>query len=140
MAFPPLLPIPSYDRGSLYRPGVANHDATDLPVAAALPDASLPPPHAFDTALWGRLQAMRFDSAEGSATFMGRLARENGWEPQHTLEVIEEYRRFLYLAARAGHPVSPPEAVDKAWHLHPPLHAALLGHPVPAGARVRAAS
>ena len=29
-----------------------------------------------------------------------------------------EYQRFLYLAMVAGHPVTPSEAVDQAWHLH----------------------
>jgi hypothetical protein len=32
--------------------------------------------------------------------------------------VTKEYRRFLYLAARAGHPVTPSDTVDQAWHLH----------------------
>jgi len=32
--------------------------------------------------------------------------------------VIEEYRRFCYLAGRAGHPVVPSDAVDQVWHLH----------------------
>ena len=31
---------------------------------------------------------------------------------------MREYRRFLYLAVRAGHPVTPSDAVDQAWHLH----------------------
>jgi hypothetical protein len=58
-------------------------------------------------------------SAEAAAlTFEGRLARENNWDSAHTARVIEEYRRFLYLAVHAGHPVTPSDAVDQAWHLH----------------------
>jgi hypothetical protein len=32
--------------------------------------------------------------------------------------VVEEYRRFVYLAMAAGHPVTPSVDVDHAWHLH----------------------
>lgn len=32
--------------------------------------------------------------------------------------MVEEYRRFCFLAATAGHPVTPSDAVDQAWHLH----------------------
>jgi hypothetical protein len=32
--------------------------------------------------------------------------------------VLGEYRRFLFLAMEAGHPVSPSRAVDLAWHQH----------------------
>lgn len=32
--------------------------------------------------------------------------------------MIEEYRRFAFLAVAAGHPVSPSDAVDQVWHLH----------------------
>lgn len=32
--------------------------------------------------------------------------------------MVEEYRRFALLAATAGHPVTPSDAVDQAWHLH----------------------
>jgi hypothetical protein len=77
-----------------------------------------PAPPAFDAALWSRLQAMQIDGPDASLTFTRRLARENGWSVARAREVVEEYRRFLYLAARAGHPVTPSDAVDQAWHLH----------------------
>ena len=32
--------------------------------------------------------------------------------------MIEEYRRFLFLGQVAGHPVTPSDEVDQAWHLH----------------------
>jgi hypothetical protein len=47
-----------------------------------------------------------------------RLARENGWTPTFAERVIEEYKRFVYLAMVAGHPVTPSDEVDQAWHLH----------------------
>jgi hypothetical protein len=77
-----------------------------------------PAPPTFDAALWSRLQAMQLDAPDASLTFTRRLARENGWSVARAREVVEEYRRFLYLAARAGHPVTPSDAVDQAWHLH----------------------
>ena len=68
--------------------------------------------------LWNRLLAFDFDIAGDALTFTRRLARENGWSVGFAGRVVEEYRRFLYLALRAGHPVTPSDAVDQAWHLH----------------------
>ncbi len=68
--------------------------------------------------LWNRLSAFEFDIAGDVLPFTRRLARENGWSLGDAGRVVEEYRRFLYLAVRAGHPVTPSDAVDQAWHLH----------------------
>ncbi|HEV7660453.1 MAG TPA: hypothetical protein VGO55_11470 [Allosphingosinicella sp.] len=67
--------------------------------------------------LWRRLATMRIEAEGAALTFAARLARENGWSAPHAAAVVEEYRRFLYLAAIAG-PVTPSEDVDQAWHLH----------------------
>lgn len=87
-------------------------------------------------ALWSRIGAMNIDapgelrdavrgpSARGvsgarvALSFTRRLARENGWSPGFAQRVEPEYRRFLFLAMEAGHPVTPSEEVDQAWHLH----------------------
>ena len=66
--------------------------------------------------LWAALAAMRI--GPDGAGFAGRLARENSWSPTHADAVMGEYRRFLYLAARAEAPVTPSDDVDQAWHLH----------------------
>jgi hypothetical protein len=95
MAFPLLLPLPPLPHDSSHIAGKPS-DSADPPAAAST---------AFDAELWARLATMQ-------------LARESGWSLPFAQQVIEEYRRFLYLAARAGHPVSPSDAVDKAWHLH----------------------
>jgi len=58
------------------------------------------------------------DPPSSALTFAARLARENGWTLTQAERVVVEYKRFLYLAAVAGHPVTPSEAVDQAWHLH----------------------
>lgn len=68
--------------------------------------------------LYGRIRKFRFDPDGASATFAGRLAAENGWSARFAERVIDEYRKFAFLAVAAGHPVSPPDAVDQAWHLH----------------------
>lgn len=50
--------------------------------------------------------------------FSERLARENGWPLPYARRVIQEYKRFAFLAVAAGHPVTPSDEVDQAWHLH----------------------
>jgi hypothetical protein len=47
-----------------------------------------------------------------------RAAQEHGWGSAFTECVAQEYRRFLILAATAGHPVTPSRAVDALWHEH----------------------
>ncbi len=69
-------------------------------------------------ALWQRLQAHALDDAQSARPFSLRLATENNWGPAFTQRVIEEYRRFAFLAVAAGHSVSPSDVVDQAWHLH----------------------
>jgi len=68
--------------------------------------------------LWRKIAEFSLDRTDVPLPFSRRLARENGWSPTYTRRVLDEYRRFLFLAIAAGHPVSPPEAVDEAWHLH----------------------
>ncbi|UVO54832.1 hypothetical protein [Sphingomonas sp. SUN039] len=55
---------------------------------------------------------------DAALSFTQRLARENGWTAVRAARVIEEYRRFCFLAVVAAHPVTPSDAVDQAWHLH----------------------
>ena len=68
--------------------------------------------------LWERIAAHRFDDTSARLTFTARLARENGWSIGRAVRVVDEYRRFVFLAVTAGHPVTPSEDVDQAWHLH----------------------
>ncbi len=69
-------------------------------------------------ALWTRIADFEFDEPGTTFTLEQRLARENGWSLVFARRVLQEYRRFLLLAAVAGHPVSPSDPVDQAWHLH----------------------
>ena len=71
-----------------------------------------------DDDLWQRIDAFSFDEPGVSFPFSRRLARENDWSLYFAKRVIIEYKRFCYLAMRAGHPVAPSDEVDQAWHLH----------------------
>ena len=68
--------------------------------------------------LWASIQDFEIGYSDASLSFTDRLARENGWENGFAARVVEEYRRFCFLAMTAGHPVTPSEEVDQAWHLH----------------------
>jgi uncharacterized protein (TIGR04222 family) len=65
-----------------------------------------------------RLEAFSFDEPGAKLPFSARLARDNLWSPDYTRRVLEEYKRFALLAVVAGHPVTPSDQVDQAWHLH----------------------
>ncbi len=68
--------------------------------------------------LYARIQALTIDQPGASFPFSERLAREHQWSLLYTQRVIEEYKKFLFLAIVADHPVTPSNAVDQAWHLH----------------------
>lgn len=65
-----------------------------------------------------RIEAFGLDDPKAQLPFTSRLAREQGWTHAFAGQVVAEYKRFVGLAMVAGHPVSPSEAVDQAWHLH----------------------
>lgn len=65
-----------------------------------------------------KIEAFQFDQHNTLLRFSQRLARENGWTEDFALRVIEEYKRFVFLAMVAGHKVTPSDQVDQAWHLH----------------------
>lgn len=79
---------------------------------------SAPDAPANETELWQRLSAYAIGPEGASLGFAQRLARENRWSHEHTARVIEEYKRFCFLAMTAGHEVTPSDAVDQVWHLH----------------------
>jgi hypothetical protein len=68
--------------------------------------------------LWAKIKSYSFDKPDVNVTFSQRLAKENNWNIEYTNRVIEEYRKFTFLAIVAGHIVSPSEPIDKVWHLH----------------------
>ncbi len=68
--------------------------------------------------LWDRIASFSIDEGDEALTFPRRLARENGWTTAYANRAIEEYKRFMFLAVVAGHPVTPSDQVDQVWHLH----------------------
>lgn len=71
-----------------------------------------------ETQLWNKLKSFQLDETDVRLTFSQRLARENGWNREYTLRVIEEYKKFLFLCCTSPTPVTPSDPVDQAWHLH----------------------
>ncbi len=68
--------------------------------------------------LFARIKAFSLDKPGTNFTFSQRLAKENNWNIEYTDRVIEEYRKFIFLAVVAGHIVTPSEQIDQVWHLH----------------------
>ncbi|WP_404339725.1 glycine-rich domain-containing protein [Sphingomonas sp. MMS12-HWE2-04] len=71
-----------------------------------------------DHPIWSALFHYTIGPQDAALPFAERLARENGWTRGQAEQVIEEYKRFCFLAVTAGHPVTPSDQVDQAWHLH----------------------
>ena len=65
-----------------------------------------------------RIGSYQLDDPAAALTFSERLARDNGWTARFAQRAIQEYKRFAFLSVAAGHPVSPPDAVDQVWHEH----------------------
>lgn len=67
--------------------------------------------------LWLKLMAMNMQGAAAFAPFMETVQKQMGMSRDLASRVIEEYRKFLFLAMRAGHQVMPPGAFGEAWML-----------------------
>ncbi|WP_424949723.1 glycine-rich domain-containing protein [Deinococcus sp.] len=63
--------------------------------------------------LWDRLSTYAFP-----AMLAERVAAEQRWTAAFTTQVLDEYRRFLYLACVSPRPVTPSRQVDEVWHEH----------------------
>lgn len=70
------------------------------------------------TSLWIRIENFDIDGERVAVPFEVKLAKGNGWSRGFAKRAIEEYRRFVFLAMVAGHPVTPSKIVDEVWHLH----------------------
>lgn len=68
--------------------------------------------------LWIKLSAFQFDDPEAIYPFSAKLATEEKWTRDFALEVIDEYRKFLYLCCINPSGASPSLKVDAAWHMH----------------------
>jgi uncharacterized protein (TIGR04222 family) len=67
--------------------------------------------------LWAKLEALDLDG-QAALSFSKRLARDNGWTAAFAQRVVLEYKKFVFVAVTSGHPVTPSDEVDQAWHLH----------------------
>jgi len=68
--------------------------------------------------LWDRVSEYSLDDPTASFSFTQRLARDNHWSLPFATRVVEEYKRFMFLAVVCDHVVSPSDEVDQCWHLH----------------------
>ena len=68
--------------------------------------------------LWDRISQFEFDNDQIQFNFTDRLARENNWTRSYSNEVIEEYKKFIFLCCITPNGVTPSDQVDQAWHLH----------------------
>jgi hypothetical protein len=56
-----------------------------------------------DADLWKRLSEYEIDASDAQFLLSARLAEENGWTRDYARRVLDEYKRFVYLACVAGH-------------------------------------
>lgn len=68
--------------------------------------------------LWDKLKDYTFDKPNCEYSFSIRLAYENCWTENFVKGAIQEYKKFMYLAATYDEMVSPSEIADKVWHQH----------------------
>jgi hypothetical protein len=71
-----------------------------------------------DVRLWQRIENFNIDEADIDLPFSKRLALENSWSNEFVLQLIEEYKKFAYLACISKKPVTPSDEIDQIWHLH----------------------
>ncbi len=71
-----------------------------------------------DPALWQRIAAHHMDAPTGTAPYSVKLAQAEGWDKAYTKQVIDEYKRFVYLTQISPDQVTPSEDIDRAWHMH----------------------
>jgi hypothetical protein len=68
--------------------------------------------------LWNKIKAFQFDKPNIRLTFAKRLARENAIPEHFANQIIDEYRKFIFLCSVSKDQIAPSHYVDLAWHLH----------------------
>ena len=68
--------------------------------------------------IWNKIQNFEFDAPEIKLTFAKRLARENGFSQNFSEEIVNEYKKFIFLCTVTKSMITPSHYVDLAWHLH----------------------
>lgn len=68
--------------------------------------------------LWLKLGMMNAQGVQALAPLMQMMQQQMGMQADMASRVIEEYRKFLFLAMRAGHQVVPPGIINDVWMMH----------------------
>lgn len=68
--------------------------------------------------LYQQICDFKLDPSFAIFPFSHKLAWEYQWSGVYTYRVIQEYKKFVFLAVVADHIVSPSTAVDRVWHFH----------------------
>lgn len=68
--------------------------------------------------LYQKICNFNLDTPKAVFPFSYKLSWLCRWSKIYTFRVIEEYKKFLFLAMVTDHIVSPSEPIDVAWHLH----------------------
>lgn len=71
-----------------------------------------------DRQLWHRLEGYSFHERPLTMSLIGRLEEETGHPRGICYTLVEEYRRFMYLAGSTDETLSPSPIVNIAWRLH----------------------
>ena len=71
-----------------------------------------------ESELYDKIKAFKLDLSDAVRPFSVKLAGEYRWTQVYTLRVIQEYKKFIFLAMVADHIVSPSAVVDRVWHQH----------------------
>ena len=62
--------------------------------------------------LWNKINDFQFDKPNIRLTFSQRLARENGFSESFAKQIVEEYKKYLFLCCVSEQPVTPSNYVD----------------------------
>lgn len=68
--------------------------------------------------IWDNINKFDVNETSNGNGFALRLARENNWSYNFTKQAIDEYKKFMFLAATSDFMVSPSHITDQVWHLH----------------------
>jgi hypothetical protein len=72
-----------------------------------------------DSELWARIEAHPIGRSEGREVFVQRLMDGQGWSEGKTEALIDEYKRFCYLAIiKLDLTRAPSPQIDQIWHQH----------------------
>ncbi|MEO5646227.1 MAG: hypothetical protein ABIO57_03985 [Candidatus Paceibacterota bacterium] len=74
--------------------------------------------HVVPTHLWDKVQAVFGGEDASMRAFAQKVADKKKWTLSFTRKVIQEYKKFTYLAVVGTNQVTPSKLVDELWHEH----------------------